>query len=643
MSTGRPVLGVALATLLLAGAYGADTLLEGPSRHRVFTEAERAARDASVRARDALSVQAESISVLAQNAMVNTPLVAALRARVDRRTLGDLFASESWWTAYRALGVAVSYKDTTIAFAEPGTRGLPLDALVGRVRASGQLVSATLSGEVRAFLAAAVPIRLSASLPAAVLVLTRPIDEEILKGLADRAQGTVLVIDGKRSLGRVGEDVDLLETALRSERHQPAVGRDPAWAAAEVPLGSGVSLWVGARVTAFARAEASAEQTRRMALWVVALVLASASLVVTLRRPRRGLRSGERLRSGGMPLSPRPRLARSPAVTKGIALGRYLLVERIGEGGMAEVFTAVSFGAEGFRRSFVVKRLRPEMAANANAVAHFIEEANNVSKLVHPNIVPVFDFGEVAGAFFIAEEHIVGRDLGRLNRRLLEERRPGLSVSAALYVTHEILSGLMYVHEARQGHDAPLGFVHRDVSPQNVMLSRLGEVKILDFGIMKATHSASRTEIGTVKGNVDFMSPEQARGRNVDLRSDLFSVGLVLYASVARAPLYRGETLYDRLNHAASGPGPDELARIQALPHPIPELLTRALMRDPAGRFQTAAEFRAAVAGHITGGENEVAALVNELFGQDLQAEVDRLSSVSPPPRVDEQPDRKSG
>ena len=638
MSRGRPLAGAACVGVLLLGAYLTTHFLDGSSRRRVAAEAERAARDAAARAKDALAAQADSVAVLAHNAVANPPLVAALQARVDRRTLGDLFASESWWAPYRFLDSAVSYRGEVLAFAQPGTRGLPLDRLVAQVRAAGEPVSTVLAGEGRAHLASAVAIPLSVSQPPAVLVLTKPLDREALRSIAERAGSSVLVSDGQRSLGRFGEDPALLDAAFGKEGP-----RGPAWAASSLRLAPGLSLWVGASATDFARAEASADRTRKLTLWGLAVLLSLPILWLALRRP-----APVRSRLDGRLRTPSPGPFAQPPRPRGpqerpTGMGRYLLVDRIGEGGMAEVFTAVSFGAEGFRRSFVVKRLRPEMAANPTAVAHFIEEAKIMSKLVHPNIVPVFDFGEVAGSFFIAEEHIVGRDLARLSRKLAELGRPAPSVNAILYVIHEILSGLQYVHGAQHGGDTPVGFVHRDVSPQNVMISRIGDVKLLDFGIMKANHSVSRTDIGTVKGNVDFMSPEQARGRAVDQRSDLFSVGLVLYHCLAREPLYHGETLYDRLSKAASGPGPDELARIAALPAPVPELLGQALQVDPTRRFQTALDFRNAVAAHGSGGETELAALVSDLFGQDLQVELDHLAGVTPPPRVAEQPDRKSG
>ena len=169
-----------------------------------------------------------------------------------------------------------------------------------------------------------------------------------------------------------------------------------------------------------------------------------------------------------------------------MTLGRYMLVDRIGEGGMAEVYTAVSFGYGGFRRPFVIKRLRAELNGNPTAVGLFIDEANLASTLVHPNIVPVFDFGEAAGSYFLSQEYVIGRDLGQVTRRLRERNEPLLSVGAILQLAHEVLAGLEYAHGKRDEAGNPLGIVHRDITPENVMISERGEVKVLDFGIMKA-------------------------------------------------------------------------------------------------------------------------------------------------------------
>jgi serine/threonine-protein kinase len=299
---------------------------------------------------------------------------------------------------------------------------------------------------------------------------------------------------------------------------------------------------------------------------------------------------------------------------------------------MAEVFTAVSFGYGGFRRSFVIKRLRPELNGNATAVDLFIDEANLASTLVHPNVVPVFDFGEAGGSYFLAQEYVVGRDLGRVTRRLRERGEPLLSPNAILYLASELLGGLQYAHDKRDDGGHALGLVHRDITPENVMISERGEVKILDFGIMKAKQRVSQTESGTVKGSVGFMSPEQARGKTVDHRSDLFSAGLVMLYAATGEPIYGGETFYDLLTAAASGPSDAQRARIATLPEPLPTILGRALQVDPERRFQSSMEFRGAIAPFLVGGgPNELSDRLLALFGEELRAEQERLAGAFPP------------
>ena len=297
---------------------------------------------------------------------------------------------------------------------------------------------------------------------------------------------------------------------------------------------------------------------------------------------------------------------------------------------MAEVYTAISFGYGGFRRSFVIKRLRPELIANATAVDLFIDEANLASTLVHPNVVPVFDFGEAAGSYFLAQEYVIGRDLGRITRRLRERGEPLLSVGAILQLAHEVLAGLEYAHGKRDDAGNPLGIVHRDITPENVMISERGEVKVLDFGIMKATQRVSQTESGTVKGSVGFMSPEQARGKAVDHRSDLFSLGLVILYAATGEPTYPGETFYDLLTAAADRPGRRRSWR--ASPR-----FRRRCPRSSGARWRStrtavsrrSAEFRAAIAPHAVGaGATELADQLLRLFGDELRAEQERLAAA---------------
>jgi len=307
--------------------------------------------------------------------------------------------------------------------------------------------------------------------------------------------------------------------------------------------------------------------------------------------------------------------------TNSSTFGRYRLLQRLGEGGMAELYTAVLHGAEGFRRVYVVKRLRPEVARNRAAVEQFIDEAKLGSTLVHSNIVPVFDFGKVGDEYFLAQEYIIGRDLGKVMQRLIEQVGHPLSERLVLYIVHEVLEALAYAHNRTDAAGNPIGLVHRDISPGNVMVTARGEVKLFDFGIVKGEGRVSKTEVGVVKGNVSFMSPEQARGQSVDARSDLFSLGLVLYYGLTGEQLYPGQSTFDQLMRAATGPRTEQLKLLTELPQVSAMLVTRALAVDPALRYQTAAEFAAAVAPHVAGGKAEAAALMQKLFADEFKRE----------------------
>jgi serine/threonine-protein kinase len=308
----------------------------------------------------------------------------------------------------------------------------------------------------------------------------------------------------------------------------------------------------------------------------------------------------------------------APTPEQPTVFGRYRLIERLSEGGMSELFIARATGVAGFSRAFVLKRLRPALARDKNAVAQFIDEARLQAGLVHSNIVPVFDFGVVDGEYFMTQEHIVGRDLGRLVERHRGRAPGGLPTPIAYYAAHETLQALAYAH-ARCGQDgAPLGIVHRDVAAGNVIVSLAGEVKLADFGIVTSNDRINRTQDGMVKGNVNFMSPEQARGQTVDGRSDLFSLGLVLYYCLAGELLYAGSNDLEVLHHAAAGAAREDFARIRRLPDPAPQILERALAFDPNQRFQSAGEFADALAIHMGGGRNGAATLMRELFAQEL-------------------------
>ena len=658
MLRGRPVLGIALVAMVLAAAAVGGRALDSERQRQVGERALRSARTAAQRARDHLLVERERIALLGHNAVTNPRLMVALRGRVDNVTLKDIFTSEAWWLPYADLGLAISFEGSEITFQSgEGVESLGLSALVADARTADTQLSRFLIGGSTAFVVAATPMRFGGDAPPTIVVLVKPLGAAKVPALVELGKPIILT-DGKNVLAHVGEtgDVQLLETAIGREEQGGVALQDTAWGTAPVQVGPDLWVWAGSRETAFAREAQATAQKRKRVTWGLATGLSLLLFIASLR-PRRPDPFADELDEAGAELAaPVPTLfpaadsqSSSVPTASGTAtsLGRYMLLDRIGEGGMAEIFTAVSFGAGGFRRSFVVKRLRPEMNSNPVAVAHFVDEANLASTLVHPNIVPVFDFGQVAGAYFQAQEYIVGRDLGRLTRRMVERNLPALSPAAALYIAHEVLSGLHYAHEKRADDGTPLELVHRDVTPENIMISERGEVKVLDFGIVKATQRLSQTDIGMVKGNVDYMSPEQARGRPVDRRADVFSMGLVIYFSIKRTPLYAGETLYDRLTRAAMGPDSEEWAAVDALPAPLPEILHKALAIDPANRYQSADAFAQDIARHIAAGRGELTGALNAIFGDDLQLEQDRLAAAFPrsPTRehwLDQRTDRRS-
>jgi serine/threonine-protein kinase len=199
--------------------------------------------------------------------------------------------------------------------------------------------------------------------------------------------------------------------------------------------------------------------------------------------------------------------------------------------------------------------------------------------------------------------------------------RAGLPSPVAYFAAHETLQALAYAHARRAADGTPLGIVHRDIATGNILVSAAGEVKLSDFGIVKSNDRVSRTQVGVVKGNTNFMSPEQARGQAVDARSDLFSLGLVLYYCLSGEMLYGGNNDLEVLHHAAGGLLREDFARIRRLPDPAPQILERALALDPNHRFQTAAEFADEVAVHMGGGRIGAGQLLRELFERDFQTE----------------------
>ncbi len=313
-----------------------------------------------------------------------------------------------------------------------------------------------------------------------------------------------------------------------------------------------------------------------------------------------------------------------------VSMSRYEVVAPLGEGGMARVSIAVVRGAEGFKRTFVLKRLKPEHVSNVELVNQFIDEARLGASLVHSNIVPIFDFGRDADGYYLAQEYILGRDVDTLVARSIEKRGRPLEAPLVATIGQEALKALSYAHTRTTDDGKAAGLVHRDVSPANLMVSKRGEVKLLDFGIVKSADRVTQTQAGVVKGNLFYMSPEQARALPVDPRSDLFSLGMVLTTAVLGQPLYDGNTMYELMTRAANGPTAADLERVKAGAGPLVGFLLKALAIDPAARFQTATEMANVLAGVMAPAPAmELEELVRFLVGDDLEAERQRFAGAS--------------
>lgn len=283
-------------------------------------------------------------------------------------------------------------------------------------------------------------------------------------------------------------------------------------------------------------------------------------------------------------------------VASGHRLGPYELGERLGAGGMAEVYVARRAGPHGFAKRFAIKRILPQLSRDSRFVAMFCDEARICAALSHPNIVQVVDFGEHDGELFMAMEYVDGISGAKL-LRTVASRGERFPPGASLFVAHEILRALAFAHEARDEEGRSFGIVHRDVSPGNILIGRAGEVKLTDFGIVRSAFVDRRTYPGELKGKMGYMSPEQVIGAEVDPRSDLFAVGIVLAEMLLARPLFPGRNELDILTRIHEA----DLRVLERygtdLPPDLIAMLRTALARDRSARFQSARDFADALRG----------------------------------------------
>jgi serine/threonine protein kinase len=299
-----------------------------------------------------------------------------------------------------------------------------------------------------------------------------------------------------------------------------------------------------------------------------------------------------------------------------VPFGKYLLLDRISVGGMAEVFKAKSYGVEGFEKVIAIKRILPSMGEDKDFIKMFIDEAKIAGQLSHANICQIFELGKHQGAHFIAMEYIWGKDLLQIQNRL---RKHGqiMPVAMACYIVSKVCEGLDYAHRKRDAMGRQLEIVHRDCSPQNVLVSYEGEVKLIDFGIARAASRSSRTNAGVLKGKFGYMSPEQVRGLPLDHRSDLFAIGTVFYESLTGERLFQGESDFSTLEKVRNADvrPPSELNR--SVPPEVERIVMRALARDVKQRYQSGGEVHADLQAFLT---RQEVPFTNKTMGDWLKA-----------------------
>ena len=292
--------------------------------------------------------------------------------------------------------------------------------------------------------------------------------------------------------------------------------------------------------------------------------------------------------------TPAPAPAPPPVVeeeepTDGTRFGQYVLLEKISTGGMAEVWKARMRGVEGFQKIVAIKKILPHLSEDREFVEMFIDEAKLAAQLNHNNITHIYDLGKIQNSYYIAMEYIDGYDLKTILKRA-QERDVPLTIELALFMASKIAAALDYAHRKRDFENRDMGLVHRDVSPQNVLISQEGDIKLCDFGIAKAASKVSQTQAGALKGKLQYMSPEQAWGRTIDRRSDIFALGTVLFEMLTNRKLFTGENEMSILEQVREAKVQPPSSLNEEVTPEIDRIVLKALEKEPANRYQTAAD-----------------------------------------------------
>ncbi|HZJ65220.1 MAG TPA: serine/threonine-protein kinase, partial [Kofleriaceae bacterium] len=315
----------------------------------------------------------------------------------------------------------------------------------------------------------------------------------------------------------------------------------------------------------------------------------------------------------------------SPALSKlPERFGNYTILGHLATGGMAEVYLARQIGIEGFVKTVVIKRIRPELTSDREITGYFLDEARLVATLQHPNIAQVYEIGRVNDSYFLVMEYVDGADLRQLMERAGELGRR-IPIADAIYILIQACVGLHYAHEKRGLDGKRLDIIHRDVTPSNVLLSHDGAVKVCDFGIAKATTRTTETVRGALKGKYPYMSPEQCKAAPLDRRSDVFALGVLLYELSTLTRPFAGDSDFEILRSIIELPAPLPSGRVPDYPPDLEHVVMRALAKDAADRYPTAQamqlDLEALVREHrFALSSVNIANLMAELFNDSVDA-----------------------
>jgi len=276
-------------------------------------------------------------------------------------------------------------------------------------------------------------------------------------------------------------------------------------------------------------------------------------------------------------------------VIKPVLFGKFCLLERISVGGMAEVFRAKTLDSPDFNRLFAIKRILPNLSEDSEFISMFIDEAKISVQLTHRNVAQIYELGQLDEIYYIVMEFVSGRDILAIQNQLRRDKKI-MSVGQACYLARQIALGLDFAHRKTGPDGKPLNVIHRDISPQNILVSYTGEVKVIDFGIAKAATRSNKTQVGVLKGKFGYMSPEQVRGKDLDHRSDIFALGTLFHEMLTCRRLFHGESDFAILEKVRKVDIEPPSVYNKNVPPEIDAIVMKALAADPEQRYQWCSE-----------------------------------------------------